>query len=125
MNVPTAKIMIEIPEHVLFRALRAAAVNGLSLDQHIESALAEAEEDEEEPSEFPDLDSALDYALGKSLALPSGTLFEVPDLFTAEQWPAVPSKKWLGRKFKAAVKKDGKVVFDHTTTANHSVFRRK
>ena len=120
-----ATITLEIQDGLLLKALASAVAKKLTLEEHVEEVLQEAEQEEGDDSQgFTDLDSAIAQALERAAALPKGKTFQLQDLFTDEEWSSIPTPKWFGRKFRPAVEKAGIAKFQTKTQTNKAIYQR-
>lgn len=71
-----ATLTLEIQGGLLLKALASAAAKKLTLEEHLEEVLQEAEEEEGDESQgFTDLESAIAQAIERATGLPKGKTF--------------------------------------------------
>jgi hypothetical protein len=117
-----AMITVQIDDPLLLKVLNSAAAKKMSLEEHMEAILSEAE-DEGEP-EFADHAAAINEAIQRAAKRKKGSLFKLHELFHADEWAGIRSPTWFGRKFRPAIEESGIAAFHTKDVDNKIIYKR-
>lgn len=116
-------LILELSDALVHRHLEAAMAAGVTLDEHLEEVLSK----EAAPAGAATIGweeaVALAVTRAKERSKAQGE-FIVQDLFTDDEWTAVESPRWVGRRFGELVEKEKIATRCGTTPGNKAVYRR-
>lgn len=113
--------LLNLPEPTMLRLLQRGSELKMGAEQLINHLLDETQDDGDEGMSF---ESAKEIALARAAARNGGSEFTLEDLFSREEWAAVPARKSLGRYFRKDAEKTKLVEHVGKTDTNHAIYRR-
>lgn len=116
-----ANLNIEIADDVLIKILASAAGKKETLAAYLERSFAEMVDAGDEGM---GLEEALAIAQERAMKKKHGAQFTLQELFDSDEWTAVSSPRWLGRKFRAQIEEAGVAQFMAKTATNKAIYKR-
>ena len=116
-----ANLTLEIADDVLLKILSSAAGKKESLEAYLERSLAEMVDAGDEGM---GLEEALSVAQERAKKRKQGAEFTLQELFEGDEWSAVSSPRWLGRKFRVRIEEAGIAQFVTKTATNKAIYKR-
>jgi hypothetical protein len=123
------KLIIEIDDSLLSKALMESQEQEVSLDTFINEALTAAlAEPIAQPRKTVSIDTILQNAVEQAKSLKVGTKFLLADICSFEDWESLSSgeRKSLGKGFRKTVEGSEPQIAEHVgrTSGNKAIYRR-
>jgi hypothetical protein len=120
-------ICVSLDTDVLSNAIASANARGVELAAYIGSLVSADTANVGTAADRPSVKSTHDWlklGLKRVKALEAGKEFLVRNLYTPEEWSAIPTHQVFGRKFGPALKNSGLGQYVRTSKANQSIYIR-